>query len=733
LEDQAGVDLTRPAISRDNPVAMSKLPPTTRYNGVLREISAAEAKNLDERGIPKHLGPLQRKVQLSGYDKETNTVTMAVSSSTPVERYFGAEILSHEAGAINTERLKAGIPLLFNHDYDAHLGRSQSFKAGDPLHVTCRFGTNPLAIEKAGDVDTGILVDVSIGYIVDEWEIEENAKTGERKYTATKWTLLEVSLVTVPADPTVGVGRSSDPAPNVRSFRKVNDDGEEVDDEDGAADADDEGDRSQQAEPAPILETPTPEAQRTTTMEPVTAPVVPVGPDPAVVEANRQQALRALHTNHPKHFSAERLAAAIALGVDNRKASDAVFDAIVAEASQTDVPTIADEVLGRMSEGEQKRYSLRNVYAAAVNARTPGTFGDKESEAGLEKEVGESLRKLATERGITAFGGGIPIPSATSRALAQIRTIASGGGAGTATNFTTVEADPIELLRYITGVLSLGARMMPNLQGTIQMPRQTAAATSSWIPEASAVTNSDPTYDSISMSPKPLMIQNSYYRNFLAQSRMSIESELSNDRMKVLARSLDTAAIAGAGTGVIPLGVLLRSGLAAVLAGSTRSALGVFTAGAGGVPMTYVDFIAMESAIATANADISTLGWLLTPKVRGAARSTPKTPGTASDFVFPDSKKGANGIQEGPLSYNALATSNSVLTGFTANSVTGLHAVILGVWDQLMIGDWGLSEVIADPFTGASSQKIIITENAFYDIQVRHLESFCACVSALPS
>ncbi len=93
---------------------------------------------------------------------------------------------------------------------------------------------------------------------------------------------------------------------------------------------------------------------------------------------------------------------------------------------------------------------------------------------------------------------------------------------------------------------------------------------------------------------------------------------------------------------------------------------------------------------------------------------------------------GANGIQEGPLGYNALFTANPVLTGFSANGVDGLHAVVLGVWDQLLIGDWGLSEVIADPYTGAAQAMFKITEHAFYDIAVRHNEAFCACTSALP-
>ena len=132
------------------------------------------------------------------------------------------------------------------------------------------------------------------------------------------------------------------------------------------------------------------------------------------------------------------------------------------------------------------------------------------------------------------------------------------------------------------------------------------------------------------------------------------------------------------------------------------------------------------------NADIGTMGIITTQKVRASQRSTPQIPGTASQFVWPNSKMDARGIQEGPLGYNAITTSNAALTGFTANGQAGCHAAIMGVFDQILYGDWGLSEVIADPYTGAASALYKFTEHAYYDINVRHVEAFAACTSALP-
>lgn len=732
-----------------------QLPMTTTYSGVLKELSAAEAENLDDRGLPKQLGEQWRRVQIddSGYDKDARTVTMAVSSETPVERWYGLEILSHATGAIRTDRLKSGVALLFNHDPDKHLGTSVSFKLGDDkvLRVTSRFGNNPLALEKEQDVSDRILKDVSIGYLVHEWEITED-KNGVRTYLAVDWELLEDSLVTVPADPTVGVGRNAEPL-KVRSFRKLGDEAPapvaarttKAADADGDGDGtnndgdeDDDDALEQQGRsltptptPSPTPATPTPAPQRTLTMEPT------VTVDLAAQNEERKNQLRALHTQYPEHFSQRQLESAIALDVPAERAKNLVFDAIVASSQRTDVPTVADDIFNSMSEREQRSYSIANAYRAAANLRNPGLFKGGSEEGGFEREVGETLRKAAESRGVLGLGAGIVIPSATTRQLwrggrPQERAITSGGSAGTASNFTVVDADPIELLRARTGCLALGAQMMTGLQGAIQMTRQNAAATSNWELELGAATESDPGFDFFTMKPNRLSIANAYTRDFLAQSRFAIESILANDRMQVLARSLDTAAIAGSGTAPVPKGLLNYTGLSAVLTGTTRASNGTVTAGTGGVPLTYVDFNNMEATISSANADIGTLAWLTTPRIRAAARSTPKIPGFGTDFCWPDSKVDARGVQEGPLGYNALCTANTALTGFTANSVSGLHAAILGVWSQMLIGDWGLSEVIVDPYTSAAAATVNITEHAFYDVNFRHIQSFVACTSALP-
>jgi HK97 family phage prohead protease len=139
---------------------------------------------------------------------EGSRYTAALSSELPVERWFGKEILSHSADAVNLERCERGLVLLFNHDVDRPIGRVQDVRLdGARLRGELTFGKRDDAQQIKQDVDDGMLGDVSIRYSIDEYE-ERATPTGDPSFLITRWTLLEASIVTVPADHTVGVGRS---------------------------------------------------------------------------------------------------------------------------------------------------------------------------------------------------------------------------------------------------------------------------------------------------------------------------------------------------------------------------------------------------------------------------------------------------------------------------------------------------------------------------------------------
>jgi hypothetical protein len=154
----------------------------------------------------------------SSYDAEARTVEVVMSTGAPVERYYGTEVLLIEAGAVNLERLAScGVPVIDSHNIfgiDGVFGNLQRawFNAGQLLGLLL-FDDSEAGRKAEGLVARGMIRAVSIGYRVDEWKItdpdgniidpEKERMQWDVKYTftATRWTLLEVSLVSVPADP----------------------------------------------------------------------------------------------------------------------------------------------------------------------------------------------------------------------------------------------------------------------------------------------------------------------------------------------------------------------------------------------------------------------------------------------------------------------------------------------------------------------------------------------------
>lgn len=139
---------------------------------------------------------------------------ISFSSEEPYERWFGIEILDHSEGAVDLTRLQEMGVVLYNHNRDIAIGKVVS--------VSIEEGRGKAVIEIDTDEESekiyqkmvsGTLKGVSVGYIVNNWEeVEAGKKSEDGRFQgpcsiAKKWIPYEVSIVTVPADISVGVGR----------------------------------------------------------------------------------------------------------------------------------------------------------------------------------------------------------------------------------------------------------------------------------------------------------------------------------------------------------------------------------------------------------------------------------------------------------------------------------------------------------------------------------------------
>ena len=130
-------------------------------------------------------------------------LTISVSSEYPVERGFGKEVLSHKAGAIDLKRFNDSAPVLWSHDPKIQVGViKRAYLEGKKLKTDIQFGNSEKAREIQADVASGIIRNVSIGYVIHEVREEDDYML------ATKWEPLEASFVSIASDPTIGVSRS---------------------------------------------------------------------------------------------------------------------------------------------------------------------------------------------------------------------------------------------------------------------------------------------------------------------------------------------------------------------------------------------------------------------------------------------------------------------------------------------------------------------------------------------
>jgi phage head maturation protease len=144
---------------------------------------------------------------------DTRSVDLSFSSESPVMRYFGKEILWHDPSSVDLSRLQNMGSVLLNHNPSVIVGRPDNIRLdqrkGRAQIIFDKDQTGDMALAK---VQSGSLRGVSVGYVVNKFREVKEGETWRGiegpAYVATSWQPVEISLTPVPADHSVGVGRS---------------------------------------------------------------------------------------------------------------------------------------------------------------------------------------------------------------------------------------------------------------------------------------------------------------------------------------------------------------------------------------------------------------------------------------------------------------------------------------------------------------------------------------------
>jgi len=223
---------------------------------------AARGKPPEER----RKDTLYREMTIDGdLDREQRLVEVSFSSDAPYKRYdfwngkYYEEVLSHEKGAIDLKRLTDVGVVLVNHDSRTlPVGVVESAWIEDTSRgkAILRFDDDEAGEAVFQKVQKGIMRGVSVGYAVHEWELKKGDDGALDRETAVKWEPLEISIVSVPADATVGVGRAVDlDEPDVEPGIEIG--GQEVDKDMNVVNVDEarsEGTRSERERIREIME-----------------------------------------------------------------------------------------------------------------------------------------------------------------------------------------------------------------------------------------------------------------------------------------------------------------------------------------------------------------------------------------------------------------------------------------------------------------------------------------------
>lgn len=659
-----------------------------------KQIGAAIAAALRDQinlggpaGSPGAGKPLARAlvVERAAINEDARTATLAFASETPYERWWGVEVLDCTPASMRTGRLRSGANLLCDHDTRDVIGVVESVEIGTDkvVRAVVRFGKSVRAEEVWQDVRDGIRRNVSVGYMIHE-AILESTKDGVETYRVTDWEPYEISLVSVPADASVGVGRSA--VPEQRGAKVT----VEVEIEVGDDNEDPKTDPEDQAATGTSL-MPAADAERTKTPTVIT---------PSIKGPKMTAPVEVSERNHAAEIT--KIAATIPGGAELAMKSiqaGHTVEQFQAEAlrsiSTKPVPT-AD--IG-MSEKEVKQFSMLR----AINALANPTDAAAQRAAAFERECSDAQAKVMGKS-----ARGLFIPNEVQKRDLLVGT-ATAGGNTVATDL--LSGSFIDILRNAMVINGLGARMMTGLVGQVAIPKQTGSATAYWVAENTAPTESQQTFGQVTMTPKTVGGYTDISRRLLLQSSIAVESLVQTDLATVLGLAIQQAAINGSSASNQPSGLLTLLATPAVVGGTN------------GAAPTWANIVALETAIASANADVGTMGYLTNAKVRGKLKSTEKFTTSNGQPIF------ENGTT--PLNGYSTAITNAVPSNLTKGTGTNLSAILFGNWADLMIGMWGSLDLMVDPYTGSTAGTVRVVALQDVDVAVRNIESFASMVDAI--
>lgn len=473
-------------------------------------------------------------------DQSSRLVELSFASNNPIQHGFGFLELDMNPKSVRLDRLTKGGALLWNHCADHQIGVVQSVSLDKgKAKATCKFSRSECGEENYQDVLDGIKQNVSVGFIpyTIEQKVDKNGKqifeNGEPVYISRDWEPFEISLVSIPADISVGVGRS---LTNFEEQKRM-------------------------------------ETTNPTTTETALPPVAQIG---AIDTRSESEKRDDLFLSMGKRFEQEALAQRFAL---EGKTEAELRAAILAakQADQVTVPPAAPENVAQRS-GQQIQL-----------ARTLPRFGSVRNFKG-EKSEENAYRFGQWFMAVAGMARAIEFCKENGLALrAHQEGTNEKGGFLVPDEFGNDLID----LREQFGVFRRNAKIVPMASDTRSDPRRTGGLTAYFVGESEAGTNSDKSWDRVGLIAKKLMVLARYSSELNEDSAISIGDDLMGEIAYAFAYKEDLCGFNGDGSSTYGSIVGVREKLKG-LSGTIANISGLFV-GTGNAysELTLADFEAV--------------------------------------------------------------------------------------------------------------------------------------------
>lgn len=452
---------------------------------------------------------------------EDGTYTFPLSSETPYRRYDGDEILVHSPEAVDLTFLKSGnAPLLDSHNrwdgLDAQLGVIiDAWLEERRLYVTVKFSNRKDAQEIRQDVDDGIIRNVSVGYDVHKIERDVDAES----YRVIKWTPKEASFVSIPADETVGVGRSATA-------------------KEGRMDPIKQEKPSNGAMPGVRSD-----EERAAAME---------------TAINEISALAASH--NLSDLARDFIRGAVSRG---EEPSLALFKGIVRAKLPEGTPLVNEDI--GLTAQETQRFSLRKFLLATSNDATAQQVREADFELRAVDAAGEA--RVGTYRlppELMRSWGEFEVDGVRS-SDPRVRAALGTGGNPNVQSTDHLSNQFIYNLRNRLVLGQLGLTMLTGLDGNVDIPGGNANVAAAWLGSEDAnAAESNPSFRKISLAIKDLAVYTDMTRRMLLQSTIDIEMYVRMQILEAMAQAIDTAGFYGSGLSGEPKGLANTAGIGSV-------------------------------------------------------------------------------------------------------------------------------------------------------------------------